>query len=1107
MKKVSAALFLTAALSLGVSAYAQTTNPTGQVDAPTGQAQNQKPVELKDVPAGHWASAAIQVAQNCGIIRGFPDGTFRGNEPVTRYQAAAIVARLLDAVKNGECGIGVAGAGNMSNADMETLQNAVQELSADLAQLGVRVAELEDNAVTQDDLARVEEIATQARDLAEQAIAVIGDGSGVDVTNLATQDDLARVEEIAQEARDLAEALANQTATTGEGGMIDPGALSDLTDQVEAASIAADTALAQARELQDKVDEISGRVDDLEGQLGEIGATVEGQADSIAALNDLVVLLNQDVLSLQDRVTDLERQVGDGNAALEEALATFATQDDLDSLREFTTLLRRDQTALADRVGELESRVGAVETRITGIESRVTVLENNGFTVSGTLSLNYYRATTWDGNGAGQNGPGVGKNFDVDRLFFGSPFSSGSITNGDYSNSSDFRNNDLVSATTDYGDFGNKSINGIFEDNGKVVTAPALPVGAIVPTSVYTVDGSNKTPYGTRIEGNFDPGISLSFTFKPRALLGSQTNGVGNNFSISLTLALDSSGDYGKPSNGSDTVNPVVLKLTKLETKYTVGSAPLLIAFGIKPGFKFTDYGFSNKDGRGDGFVATLDGAGLLPLNLALTTVYGSRGGNNTNVGGTKDVYSVTTDANGNPVINKNALPGTPTGTAATTDNRYFIGFRGTASLIPGFTGGVYYAVEANDILSAGPNTINLYGLNFGGALGPIALSGEYNVSTPDSAPTQVAGFAKASVDLGIFTIATNYRVIDLNYNGLGDSGAYKNNQRGFGVDLGLKLGFATLNLYYDQRSAQNPGARVSKGPKSGTSFVNTRNETDFGVDLTIRLIGFDIKPYLTRENETDISGNPTTGALRDRTGYGINLVHDGSKADALIGGLNLAVGYRGVTDGLNTNSNQTTLYAYADTSISLVGFSIAPTVYFSQVTTNGTVIAANSGLTNDDDVTNYGGGLSISGGFIFGSKISLAGALDQSNHSGSSLGNFTSSTGWISTSLSFNPSIFGTPSTFKVAFATRTDANRDGRGSSPDLSSPVGDGAWGGDNGGDSPGLSSNLSGLYFTFSYYGLDFNYGIFALTDLSFASNTAAGRVTFGQAFSIKYSLKF
>ena len=1016
MKKVSAALFLTAALSLGVSAYAQTTNPTGQVDAPTGQAQNQKPVELRDVPAGHWASAAIQVAQNCGIIRGFPDGTFRGNEPVTRYQAAAIIARLLDAVRNGECGIA---KGNMTSVDMTTLENAVQELSADLAQLGVRVAELEDNAVTQDDLARVEEIATQARDLAEQAIALIGDGSGVDVTNLATQDDLARVEEIAQEARDLAEALANQPA--GEGGTgISAEAFQDLIDQVEAASIAADTALAQARELQDKVDEISGRVDDLEGQLGEIGATVEGQADSIAALNDLVVLLNQDVLSLQDRVTDLERQVADGAAALEDAQATFATQDDLDSLREFTTLLRRDQTALADRVGELESRVGAVETRVTGVENRVTTLENNAFTISGTLGLNYYRATTWDGNGGGN-----GFDFDVDRLFFGSPFSTGANPG---------------TTTRDFGDFN---------------------------TSRVAVDQWNKTPSGVRIEGSFDPSISLSFTFKPRALIGGTTNGVGNNFSVSLVLALTTEAPYGTPSNGSDTVN-VGLKLTSLATKYTVGGAPLMINFGINPAFKFTEYGFNNPDGRGDGFVATLDGAGLLPLNLGLTIVYGSKGGLN-------------------------------------GDFRYYQGIRGTASLIPGFTGGIYYALEAGDILSSPQAGVNLYGLNFGGALGPITLSGEYNVSVPDGSAGRVAGFVKANADIAIFTIGANYRVVDNAFDGLGNDGPYARNQRGFGVDLGLKLGFATVNFYFDTRTAQDAGFKLGDGPKSPTQGgAGVRNETDFGVNLTIRLIGFDISPFIDRQNETDITGNPSTGALYDRTNYGVRLTHDGSKPDALIGGFNLALGYLGETDGLSA-ATKTTLYAYADTKISLVGFTIAPKAYFSTVNTTGTSISTASGIAGDD-VTNYGGALSISGGFIFGSTISLAGALDQSSHSNNTGPAFTSSTGWFSASLAFNPSIFGTPSTFKVAFASRTDANRNGKGSGPTLSNPVGDDSWAGANAADTLGVSTNLSGLYFQFSYYGLNFDYGIFALTDFRFA-NTAVGGVTYGQAFSIKYSLKF
>ncbi|MDB5101608.1 MAG: hypothetical protein JWM80_6029 [Cyanobacteria bacterium RYN_339] len=50
----------------------------------------------KDVPAGHWAEAAITaVAVDRTFMHGYPDGTFRGNEPFTRAQLAAAVAVLL----------------------------------------------------------------------------------------------------------------------------------------------------------------------------------------------------------------------------------------------------------------------------------------------------------------------------------------------------------------------------------------------------------------------------------------------------------------------------------------------------------------------------------------------------------------------------------------------------------------------------------------------------------------------------------------------------------------------------------------------------------------------------------------------------------------------------------------------------------------------------------------------------------------------------------------------------------------------------------------------------------------------------------------------------
>ncbi|MBJ6362081.1 N-acetylmuramoyl-L-alanine amidase [Paenibacillus sp. GCM10012307] len=51
--------------------------------------------QFKDVPAGHWAAGAISTAVDAGIIKGYADGTFKPEQPVTRAELAVIISRLL----------------------------------------------------------------------------------------------------------------------------------------------------------------------------------------------------------------------------------------------------------------------------------------------------------------------------------------------------------------------------------------------------------------------------------------------------------------------------------------------------------------------------------------------------------------------------------------------------------------------------------------------------------------------------------------------------------------------------------------------------------------------------------------------------------------------------------------------------------------------------------------------------------------------------------------------------------------------------------------------------------------------------------------------------
>ena len=51
--------------------------------------------EFVDVPPEHWASAAVKAVAAQGLMDGYPDRTFRGDQPLRRYEIAVVLQRLL----------------------------------------------------------------------------------------------------------------------------------------------------------------------------------------------------------------------------------------------------------------------------------------------------------------------------------------------------------------------------------------------------------------------------------------------------------------------------------------------------------------------------------------------------------------------------------------------------------------------------------------------------------------------------------------------------------------------------------------------------------------------------------------------------------------------------------------------------------------------------------------------------------------------------------------------------------------------------------------------------------------------------------------------------
>lgn len=52
-------------------------------------------LKFVDVPQGHWAYDAIEYAERVGCWEGYPDGTFRGNRNITRYEMAMLIQRIV----------------------------------------------------------------------------------------------------------------------------------------------------------------------------------------------------------------------------------------------------------------------------------------------------------------------------------------------------------------------------------------------------------------------------------------------------------------------------------------------------------------------------------------------------------------------------------------------------------------------------------------------------------------------------------------------------------------------------------------------------------------------------------------------------------------------------------------------------------------------------------------------------------------------------------------------------------------------------------------------------------------------------------------------------
>jgi hypothetical protein len=115
-----------------------------------------------DVPANHWAYEAIAQLEKDGYIKGYPNGTFGGNRPMTRYEVASLVNQAVQGIANQ--------AASMQSAeqrDIDALKSLVAEFGNDIKDLQARVSRLE--TTTNKLTSQTAELATQTAAIKTEA--------------------------------------------------------------------------------------------------------------------------------------------------------------------------------------------------------------------------------------------------------------------------------------------------------------------------------------------------------------------------------------------------------------------------------------------------------------------------------------------------------------------------------------------------------------------------------------------------------------------------------------------------------------------------------------------------------------------------------------------------------------------------------------------------------------------------------------------------------------------------------------------------------------------------------------------------------------------------
>lgn len=1095
-----------------------------------------------DVPSGHWATDAVSRLSTYGIIIGFPDGLYRGNENLTRYQAALMFYRLI------ECYFPIIPQNTLSQSDLDALRRAVGELTGTVASHDQRIATLEAGVRTYSDASSyAAQIAANAASIAAIETTVTT-WTGQIASNTQRIDELLRSQSslsaLQQRVDGLQASIDAMARAAAPSVSIDTGALQGVQNQLDALQLKADTALKAAA----SAEALATKEVDLTAILSRLNQ----HQRSIGSLSDLADSLNADVVALQSRVTELENHkhaaVPAAPAAATPQVTTPAApavppidlsgiEGDIENVKFLTFGLIRRHNGLEARVAALEAGGGG---GVDGLTKRINAIEDSLFQFRGSIKLSYNvkRHSIFDLNKDGTitnadkvGGKYVYDHFDIDRIF-GQGFSRKlGVDNG----------RSIITTGNDRWD----SDDGDDDDD----------------------DFQEITDFNGPREGSVEPDINIRFGFSKNSGCGHhrKLNCFGGVLRLNIDRIVNVDSD-----DKNITPDPLLYAFNFVDGALhfkPIGGGLLTFEFGRNLDVDFTGYVVDTKStASGDsfanlqhGFAARFDGSDLIGIfDPKLTFFYAA-----------------------NPTAEIKRTP--------SSGGNYAWGARLTLHILKDpkdkkagvIIGGSYanLATNATDYADELNNNTGLavFGVDVDANIGIFSLNAEWAQETASVASNVPAGttfdgladggsrsliFGELGIDtrsIGIPFIKdakVNYRDLPNVWNGIngtqgradgvsedsaGQLSEFDLDQRGFGVKAGVELFIFDVNAYFDSyetnlaasatpistqafgvegdinilgglglavtgffRSASidaGAGSKVVDSTKKGRAF-----ETGNGAAL--------VTPIETTRDDARYSDIDFYNDDSDdyTTGWGVGARHKGNSPNALIKGLNLKFIFGMINAGYDT----TLLDFDADYLINLGILSLHP--YFGYQSISNPDDDGGVNALSQADYTRIRAGTDLKTkpiNIIF--KPSLLGAVNYWNKSfdfsTTATGGATPGTDFTATALQFSVGLKLNEFLFQHSALTAKYGNYSGTNinvvTSPNGGAPINPGGdkdkstFDVDDAANRDGKVTNTSGFEFIWNYYDLEFAYGMYNYDPDTAATNDDSN----GQAFRIKYKVTF